>query len=243
MSILRFINKLLNKSNYKEDDYIKRLRSLVIGEGMLCNGNIKLMDYAIQNMPSNGCVLEIGSYGGLSTNVLLYLINKHQKNNMLFNCDAWIYEGYYDYKGIIDKNIDGRNDVTREEYSLYMKQSFINSVKFLNKNKLPYSFNMYSNEFFEKWDNHETIVDIFGNSVTLGNSISFAYIDGGHSYEVAWQDFVDVSKHLLIGGYILLDDSADTMNFGSSKMMSGIKKNNAFKVIDKAPNYLIQRIK
>jgi predicted O-methyltransferase YrrM len=194
---------------------------------MLCDGNIKLIDFAIKNMPNEGSVLEIGSYGGLSTNLIAHLIKKHKKNNLLFNCDAWIYEGFHDHKDINDNNIDGRNDVSRAAYSVYMKQSF----------------NMFSISFFDKWDNNETLIDMFGNSATLGGSISFAYIDGGHSYEVAWQDFTNVSKYLSTGGYILLDDSADSMSFGSSKMMSEIKKNNAFKIIDKAPNYLIQKIK
>jgi hypothetical protein len=240
---MKFINKISTKSDNIDDDFIKRLRSLVIGEGMLCDGNIKLIDFAIKNMPNEGSVLEIGSYGGLSTNLIAHLIKKHKKNNLLFNCDAWIYEGFHDHKDINDNNIDGRNDVSRAAYSVYMKQSFFNATKFLSNNNLPHSFNMFSISFFDKWDNNETLIDMFGNSATLGGSISFAYIDGGHSYEVAWQDFTNVSKYLSTGGYILLDDSADSMSFGSSKMMSEIKKNNAFKIIDKAPNYLIQKIK
>lgn len=240
---MKYLNKLFTKSNDIEDDFIKRLRYLVIGEGMLCAGNIKLMDFAIKNMPNEGCVLEIGSYGGLSTNLMAYLIKKHQKDNLLFNCDAWLYEGFHDHKGTIDKTIDGRKDISREAYSVYMKQSYMNATLFLNGNKLPHSFNMFSHDFFEKWDNKESLVDLFGNTVTLGSSISFAYIDGGHSYEVAWEDFTNVSKHLIVGGYILLDDSADSMSFGSAKMMSEIKKDKTFKIIDKAPNYLIQKIK
>ncbi len=240
---MKYLNKLLAKNKYIEDDFIKRLRYLVIGEGMLMAGNIKLMDFAIQNMPNEGCVLEIGSYGGLSTNLIAYLLKKHQKNNLLFNCDAWLYEGYHDHKGVIDKTIDGRNDISRADYSTYMKQSFINATLFLCGSKLPHSFHLFSKDFFEKWNSKESLIDVFGNSITLGGLISFAYIDGGHAYEVAKDDFNNVSKHLVLGGYILLDDSADAMNFGSAKMMDEIKQDKMFKVIDKAPNYLIQKIK
>jgi len=75
-------NKLLKTSKVKDlesDDFIKRIRSLVIGEGMLKEGNISLMDYAIKNLPEHGSVLEIGSYGGLSTNLMIYLMRKYKK--------------------------------------------------------------------------------------------------------------------------------------------------------------------
>jgi hypothetical protein len=78
--------------------------------------------------------------------------------------------------------------------------------------------------------------------VELGGKICFAYIDGGHSYEVAWNDFNHVTKHLLKGGFILLDDSADGQNFGSAYMMPDIKKNKRFKVVAKNPNYMIQKV-
>ena len=119
--------KLLNKfltSNYKviePDTFIKRLRSLTIGEGMLHDGNIYLIDYALRNMPDDGIVLEIGSYGGLSTNLITYLLKKHKRNTSMINCDPWIYEGYDDHqKETPDHHIDGRDDITRVDYSAYM---------------------------------------------------------------------------------------------------------------------------
>ena len=238
--------KLLNTTgvkNIESDDFIKRIRSLVIGEGMLKEGNISLMDYAIKNLPEEGSVLEIGSYGGLSANLIIYLMQKHQKSNSFFTCDAWIYEGYKDHlQDGNDAYIDGRKDILRADYSVYLKNAFIHSVKFLSPQNLPFSFHMYSDLFFENWNNHNNDVDIFGRQVSLGGNFGFAYIDGGHSYEIAWKDFNHVAAHLVKHGFILLDDSADGQYFGSARMMDDIKKDKRFKVVAKNPNYLIQKV-
>ena len=92
---------------------------------MLHEGNIYLMDYAIQHMPEDGIVLEIGSYAGLSTNVMLHLLNKHQKQPQFVGCDAWIYEGFTDHTGIIETHIDGKPDVSRAAYTTYIKNAFV----------------------------------------------------------------------------------------------------------------------
>lgn len=236
------IKKQFIKKNQPNDDFIRRLRSLVIGEGMLNEGNIELMDYAIKNMPIGGHVVEIGSYGGLSTNLLIYLLDKHQRTNDLFTCDAWIYEGYGDH---LPENelihLDGRSDLLRSDYSLYMKNAFISATKFLSSHRLPFSFHSDSFIFFEQWNKRKSMTDVFDRHIEIGGDISFAYIDGGHSFEVAWSDFQNISNHLLKDGFILLDDSADGQNFGSAKMMNQIKNNTRFKIIAKNPNYLIQR--
>lgn len=236
--------KRIFRDKYIEsDDFIKRIRSLVIGEGMLKEGNIGLIDFALKNMPDEGNVLEIGSYGGLSTNLIIHLMRKYQLEHLFYTCDAWIYEGYKDYlQDITSLCIDGRDDVLRTEYSTYLKNAFINSTRFLSSQNLPYSFHLYSDSFFESWNNNKIELDIFGRSVALGGSISFAYIDGGHSYEVAWKDFNNVVANLVKNGFILLDDSADGQNFGSAEIIAKIKKDNRFKVIAKNPNYLIQKL-
>ncbi len=241
--MLYSLNRIFkSKNKFISDDYIKRLRSLVIGEGMLLDGNIELLDLAIKNIPQEGSVVEIGSYGGLSSNLIIYLMKKYNKDNNFFTCDAWVYEGYKDYLGSISKHIDGRDDISRADYSIYLKNAFINTIKFLNPTRLPYSFHLTSNLFFEKWMNGETETTVFDSTVKLGGKISFAYIDGDHSLEGALNDFQNVVNHLVKGGYILLDDSADHLNFGSAKMMSDIKNDKRFKVVAKNPNYLIQKI-
>lgn len=237
------IAQIFKEEKAPNDDFIKRIRSLVIGEGMLKDGNIGLMEYAIQHMPDGGSIIEIGSYGGLSANVLVYLLGKHGKLRPFFTCDAWIYEGYHDHlKETPDTFIDGRTDVSRSAYSVYMKGAFIAATKLLSSHHLPHAFHMDSAHFFELWNNQRSETDVFGRNVTLGGPISFAYIDGGHSYEVAWRDFEHVSRNLLLNGFMLLDDSADHLPFGSAKMMATIKADKRFKVIASEPNYLIQKV-
>ncbi len=240
--IVKMINKLLSiikpQKQINSDNFIRRLRSLVIGEGMLHEGNIPLMEFAIKHMPENGSVVEIGSYGGLSTNLIIYLLQKNLKNYKVFNCDAWIYEGFNDNNLFID----GRNDISRENYSLYMKTAFINATKFLSEKSLPHSFHLKSDEFFDKWNNQKLETDLFGNQVKLGGQISFAYIDGGHSFEVAMNDFINVAENMLIGGFVLLDDSSAHLNFGSAQIVNNIKKDPRFVVIAKEPNFLFKKV-
>ena len=46
--------------------------------GMLTPGNLWCMDYAIKNLPSTAPILEIGSFCGLSANVITHLKEKHK---------------------------------------------------------------------------------------------------------------------------------------------------------------------
>jgi hypothetical protein len=224
------------------DDYIKRLRSSLIGEGMLHEGNIFLMDQAIKNMPVGGSVVEIGCYGGLSTNLIIHLLKKHKRSEKFFGCDPWIYEGYEDHKG--DPKpiyIDGRDDILRTDYMAYIKQNFIESTQTLSGKRLPHTCEMTSDVFFEKWEKKETVTDVFGQTAPLGGPVSFAYIDGNHAYDFARRDWQHVMQHLLPGGFILFDDSADGSAMGSAKLMEEVKKDPVLGVADTNPNYLYRR--
>jgi len=224
------------------DPFLQRIKSTVIGEGMLNDGNIYLMKQAFDAMPAGGCIVEIGIYAGLSTNVMLYLLNQLKRNEPFFNCDAWIYEGFNDHLlGSKEIHMDGRPDISRNEYTEYIKNAYINAVQLLSKNRLPHSFHLSSDTFFDKWNKEEKAIDLFNNEVLLGMPISFAYIDGGHSYEQAKNDFLNVSKHLLPGGFILFDDSSDDCKMGSAQLMSELKKNSEFKFVNKNPNYLFRK--
>ena len=237
---MNILKKLSLRKSSQEDLFIKRIRSLVIGEGMLHEGNIPLMEHAIKNLPPEGRVLEIGSYGGLSTNLIAYLLKKHGKTNPFFNVDAWIYEGFRDHLGIAENHVDGRIDITRAQYSSYMKQSFIQATLFLSRENLPHSFHLHSHDFFEKWKNNTTETDLFQREVRLGGPIAFAYVDGGHSAEVALQDFLFVSEYLVNQGFILWDDTS-FMTERSPELMKRISSDRRFKVIQKHPNLLLQK--
>ncbi len=225
------------------DDFIKRLQCSVIGEGMLHKGNMYLINKAIKNMPNDGYVVEIGVYGGLSTNLILHLLKKNNKPHIMVGCDAWIYEGYSDYKGNADTHIDGRNDIERTTYMQYIKNAYINATRLLNPNNLPYTCHLKSNQFFEKWNKKEIVTDVFGRQFKLEQKIAFCYIDGDHSFEQTKTDFENVNQHLAKGGYILIDDSAKHMSFGSARFIDEIKRLDDYKIIENNPNYLIQKIK
>ena len=232
----------LRTKKISEDLFIKRLRSLVVGEGMLHEGNIYLMDHAIKNMPTDGIVLEIGSYGGLSTNLMLHLLKKHNRTVKLLNCDPWIYEGYQDANGQVSSTIDGRDDVSRNDFSDYMKRNFISGVSLLHKDNLPHSFQLTSDAFFELYGQTASMKELFDQHITPGVKISFAYIDGNHNYEYVKRDFENVDKYLNKSGYVLFDDSIDGSSFGSSAFMAEMKRNKNYKLVDKNPNYLFRKV-
>jgi hypothetical protein len=224
------------------DDFMLRLPSSVVGEGMLHEGNIYLMDLAIRQLPASGCVLEIGSYGGLSANLMLHLMRKQGKDNTFFSCDAWIYEGYHDSESSKSAYMDGRTNVTRIDYMTHIKSSFVQSTRLLNADRLPHSIHARSDDFFKKWEQGAVVEDVFERHVKLGGPVAFAYIDGDHSYEAAKRDFENTDKYLIPKGMILLDDSSRKSIFGSARLVHEIKASRRYAVIGENPNFLLQKL-
>ncbi|WP_435354588.1 class I SAM-dependent methyltransferase [Emticicia sp. SJ17W-69] len=224
-----------------KDDFIKRLPSSLIGEGMLHEGNIFLFDLALRNMPSEGAVIEIGCYGGLSTNLICYFLRKYSLQNPFFGTDLWIYEGYHDEIGLETDWMDGRNDILRTDFMRHIKNSFINSTLLLSKDNLPNTCHLSSFDFFEKWLNNETIEDVFGRDAALGGSISFAYVDGNHAFEFVKKEFEYIDQFLIPKGFILFDDSRVDSKFGSAKFMKEMLQNVDYKLVMKNPNFLFQK--
>lgn len=244
MNLKRLIYRVLGKKEYKTlppDDFILRLRSTVIGEGMLHPGNIWLMDYAIRKMPAGGVLLEIGSYGGLSANLLRYLLDKHQKTVELFCCDAWVYEGYHDLQGGITPWMDGRTDVLRTDFMAYIQQAYVQSCRLLSAHHLPYAIHCDSDTFFNDWRARAEKRDVFGREVRLGGPVSFAYIDGNHAYDYARRDFEHVAEFLLPGGFVLLDDSARHQTFGSARLARELSQRQGFSVVAENPHFLFRK--
>lgn len=240
----RLFNRLLYGKSYRPaapDDFIMRLPSSVIGEGMLHPGNIYLMEEAIRNMPEGGCVLEIGSHGGLSANLLTYLLDKNGRDAPLFCCDAWAFEGYRYNKKHPEPHMDGRSDVLWTDYAAYMKEAFIRAAHLFSAHRLPHAFHLPSDDFFDAWKRKVTMTDVFNRAVTVGGAIAFAYIDGNHTYDYAARDFENVAAALLPGGYVLLDDSADYMPFGSARLARELGHRRDFEIVGVNPNYLLRK--
>jgi len=216
------------------DEYINWLT--FANAGMLAKGNIYAMKYAIEHLPSMNPVLEIGSFCGLSANVMAYLLQIGEKKNRIFSCDKWIFEG-----AETDGNI-GNSPILNKQYREFVKSSFIRNVEFFSPQNKPYAIEVFSDEFFEIWEKHESVNDVFCRNVQLGGQISFCYIDGNHTYEFARRDFDNVDRYLEAGGYILFDDSSDMNPFGLTRLMKEIKKNQNYALVMKNPNYLFKKL-
>jgi hypothetical protein len=217
-----------------KDEYIDWLT--FANAGMLHKGNIYAMNLALENLPSAAPVLEIGSFCGLSANVISYLLSRHGKNNVIFNCDRWIFEGAENGGNL------GKSNISHDKYRDFIKSSYLKNTEFFSSGNMPYTIEKFSAEFFELWEKRGTTTDVFGRNIRLGGEISFCYIDGNHTYQYAKQDFDNIDKHLTLGGYILFDDSSDADPFGLTRLMKEIKKNRRYELVIKNPNYLFRRI-
>ncbi len=107
--------------------------------GTLDNGNLYCFEYAIEHLPSNSPVIEIGSFCGLSTNVISYYLQKFNKLNKLITADKWIFEGGEN----ANEFLTGSN-ITHNEYKLFVKESYVRNTAFFSKNHLPYTIEQFS---------------------------------------------------------------------------------------------------
>lgn len=237
--VKQVINRIKNFSKKtivdSEDEYLSWLS--FANAGMLNKGNIHCFEYAIRNMPSKNPVIEIGSFCGLSTNVICYMLQKYKRQNLMITSDKWIFEGAEE-GGLLENS-----NINHADYRDFVVNSFKRNINFFSASNLPYPVEVFSDEFFKLWEDKATVRDLFDREILLGGGISFAYIDGNHTYEFAKRDFENTSKFLDIGGFILFDDSSDYSTFGCSLLMKEIKKNTNYEVVMKNPNYLFRKIK
>lgn len=204
--------------------------------GMLDHKNILAMEYAIKNMPPDKPILEIGSFCGLSTIVLSYLLDKYSKSAQIFTCDKWEFEGQQLGAYLGDSMV-----ITHDAYREYVKSTFIRSMKTFSARRLPYTIELFSDEFFSKWFENIKMVDVFQRPIVLGGEISFCYIDGNHTYEFAQRDFKNTDQVLVSGGFILFDDSADGSHWEVNNLAREIASGSKYELISKNPNYLLRK--
>lgn len=202
--------------------------------GMLHPGNTWLMQQAIQALPPQGAVIEIGSFCGLSANVLSYLLRANEKGNPMYSCDRWEFEG-----ATGDGTIG--NGITHSAYREFVKSSFMRNVEFFGGDRKPHTIEVFSDEFFDLWRAGKAAKDVFGEEVVLGGPIALCYVDGNHTYEFAKRDFCHVDEFLLQDGFILFDDSFDANPFGLTPLMQEIERDPRYRVVARNPNYLFQK--
>lgn len=206
------------------DDYTNFLSSIIVG--FLHKGNLYCMDYAICHMPPNTSIVEIGSYAGLSTAVLTRYAKLCDADTKIFSCDIWQFDFMKEYISC----------------GKYVKDMFIRNMKLLTQ-QLPITVEMQSNDFFKLWREHRKIKDVFGRKLRLGGDIGFAYIDGCHKYEVAIQDFYDVDQSLVVGGFILCDDTGEGSELYGTGFVKNILATGRYELVIGNPNALFKKTK
>jgi len=218
--------------NLINDEYITWLS--FANAGMLEKGNLYSIDYAISHLPSAAPILEIGSFCGLSTNVIAHFKRKHGVSNPLITCDKWEFE-----------NVNGRpqiadSPVLFSDYKTLVKDSYVRNIGVFSRDDLPFTLEMTANEFFDAWKGEKNGVDVLGRSRKLGGSFSFCYIDGNHTYEYAKQDFLNCHKYLENGGFILFDDSTLT-EFTLHNLMPEVVASGRYRLVAQNPYHLFQK--
>src|SRR5688572_31321356 len=82
MSILRTVRKKWQRKKQKKHtpfEFVDWLR--FANAGMLDTGNLYCYEYAIKNLPSDNPIIEVGSFCGLSTNLIAFYLQQFSKNN------------------------------------------------------------------------------------------------------------------------------------------------------------------
>ena len=237
-SPLKNIRKfILSFPGYKDvSDDNTNLLSMAI-PGFLHPGNLYCFDYAIKNIPSSAPIIEIGSFSGLSTNILNYYLKLYDKKNKIICSDPWeipLKTGDHRRKNKIF--------ISKKQLRDFIKSNFIKSIKGFSKDNLPYLVESYSNIFFKIWKQGRVTHDVLGRSIKLGGKISFCYIDGDHSYKQAKKDFENADNYLEKGGYLLFDDSAPYSIYGLSRLMDEILENGKYKLVIRNPNFFFQKL-
>jgi Methyltransferase domain/Domain of unknown function (DUF4159) len=217
----------------KQNEFIDWIR--FANAGMLNTGNIYCFEYAVEHLPSGNPIVEIGSFCGLSTNLISFYLRKNNKANKLITCDKWIFEGA-ENGGLL-----GDSDVGHPKYRDFVRESYIRNISFFSENHLPYTIEEFSDEFFEAWKSGENRKDVLGRDIKLGGPISFAYIDGNHTYEFAKRDFENADRYLESGGFILFDDSADDSQWEVRRVIKEIKESGRYEIVINNPNYLVKK--
>jgi predicted O-methyltransferase YrrM len=199
--------------------------------GMLYWGQPHLFDLAVRELPTTDPVLEIGSFCGQSTNTLAYFLRKHGRANVIFTTDPWVFEG------------DRPEGVpSAEEFRRYVRKQFERNVLFWSRDRLPHTFQLPSDEFFNAWQTRQMLADLFGRETELGGPIAFAFIDGAHDYPQVRRDFENVNRHLVPGGLILFDDSDPFGRHPGVYPVVKLALAKGYELVAENPHHLIRKL-
>jgi hypothetical protein len=204
--------------------------------GMLVRGNVECIRYALQNLPSRSPILEIGSFCGLSLNVIAHFKRELGLPNPIVSCDPWMFEGSQP-----GQMLDAKNAVRHEDYREFARDTFTRNVRFFSGSDLPFTVEATSDALFEGWSGRAATTDVFGRSFALGGPIAFAYIDGDHRYGPAGRDFRNCDRWLELGGFILFDDSGDDTEWECRRVAREALASGRYQLVAKIPNYFLKK--
>ena len=239
MSLARFVRRAATRllrgpaESLPDDEYLRWLS--FANAGMLHPGNVRCFEHALAALPSDAPLIEIGSFCGLSTNVLVHLLRKSGRPNALITCDPWIFEGAQG-----DATISG-SPVRHSDYRTFVRESFLRNVRFFSGDRLPFSIERTASDLFAAWRRGEAVTDVFGRNVTLGGPIAFAYVDGDHRYDAARLDFENCDAHLVPGGFLLFDDSADGSDWEVNRLAREVQRSQRYELVLRNPNYFFRK--
>ena len=207
-----------------------------VNAGMLARGNADAFAFAIGHLPSAAPIIEIGSFCGLSTNAITHFKEKLGVKNRLITCGKWIFEGAQ-----VEPLLGGSPHLTHSEYREFVRSTYIRNIQTFARFDLPYTVEMFSDEFFAAWSQNQHATDVLGRELQLGGPISFCYIDGNHSYAFAQRDFQNVDLCLEAGGFILFDNSADGSEWEVCRVVAEVKSGGRYDLVAHNPNYLFRK--
>jgi hypothetical protein len=215
------------------DEYVDHLR-FVIG-GWAFEGNVRAFECCVRNMPADTSMVEIGSFLGLSTNIIAYAAHKYGRTNPFFTCDPWVFAGS-------DRLKAGYFSTATKLYRDWAMEIFKMNISVFSPTFAPHTIETFSSRFFELWQSGAMVTDLLGHETQLGGPIGFAYVDGDHTYEGAKQDFLNIDRFLAAGGYVLLDDSSDDSRYeGLKQLVREIADRPDYTLVLKAPNYCFKK--
>jgi len=144
---------------------------------------IRLFELADEGS-KKGAVLEIGSYCGRSAAIIGTACQKN--NGILYS---------------IDHHIGSEEQQPGEEY--FDPELFDERTGGVNT--LP-----FFRETLKKTSLEDTVIPIVSTSKVVGKmwqtKLSMVFIDGGHSFEAAYTDFLTWSPHILTHGFLVIHD-------------------------------------
>lgn len=206
--------------------------------GFLEPGNLYCFDFAMRNLPDSSPLLEIGTFCGFSANLITYYKACYGRSNRLITTDPW---QFVEMSEVMRLHLSRPQPLSREAFCQFIKASYCRNVEFFSGFDLPYTVELTSNAFFQEWGQQHPITDVLGRSLQLGGPISFAYIDGDHSYEQTYRDFINCDRYLVPGGFILFDDSADGSGWEVCDVVRQVKRHPGYELVLKNPNYFFMK--